>query len=369
MPIAYSADIIFTGDEWLHQHAVLVKNGIVVDIVPTHFISPIFPLTHFANCIMAPAFIDLQIYGGDGHLFAIDPSPQTLLHMLDYCNRGGAPYFLPTIATNHTDVFYRGIDAIREYWEEGGQGVLGLHIEGPWISKQKRGAHIEHLIHTPTIKQVEALLNYGRDVIKIITLAPEVCSTEIIQLIQSHDVVVSAGHSNATFDEATEAFDNGIQAATHLFNAMSQLQSRAPGMVGAIMHHEQVMCSIIPDGHHVDFTTLAIAKKVMGERLFMITDAVTETSEGFYPHRFEDDKYVSGGILSGSALNMAMGVKNCVEKAGIELDEALRMASLYPARVLGLQNKLGKILKGALASFVVLDGELQAIDHTSIIQA
>ncbi|TDH25119.1 N-acetylglucosamine-6-phosphate deacetylase [Segetibacter sp. 3557_3] len=361
MPTAYSADILFTGDEWLHQHAVLVSNGIITDIIPTQFISPVFNVTHYGGSIMAPAFIDLQIYGGLGKLFSQDPSTETLKAMLAYCKTGGASYFLPTVATNTTEVFYRAIDAVRSYWREGGTGVLGLHIEGPWINRLKRGAHVAALVQIPTLKDVSALLEYGRDVIKMITLAPEVCSAEIIQLIQANDVIVSAGHSNATFAEATQAFDDGIFLATHLYNAMSQLQSREPGLVGAIMQHDAVMSSIIPDGQHVDFAVLSIAKKVMKERLFIITDAVTDTKDGPYPHQREGNKYVAAGTLSGSALTMAAGVKNCVEYADIELDEALRMASLYPAQVIGMQNQLGRLVKGAAADFVVLDSNLEVV--------
>ena len=199
----------------------------------------------------------------------------------------------------------------------------------------------------------------------MITLAPEVCSKEVIDLVRSYGVIIAAGHSNATYAEATAAFDGGITTATHLYNAMSPLQHRQPGLVGAAMHHPTAMASIIPDGYHVDFEAIAIAKKVMGERLYMITDAVTETSEGPYPHQREGDKYVSNGILSGSALTIIKGVQNCVEKAGISLDEALRMASLYPAKVLGIQNTLGKIAKGFKAEMVVLNDDLAIVDHVT----
>lgn len=364
MPTAYSADIIFTGDAWLHQHAVVVSNGIITDIVPTHFISPIFSVTHFAGSILAPAFIDLQIYGASGRLFSNDPSVATLEAMRLYSKAGGANYFMPTVATNTNEVFYKAIDAVRDYWNAGGQGVLGLHVEGPWINRLKRGAHIAALVQIPTAKDVAALLDYGKDVIKIITLAPEVCTPEIFQLIQSYEVLISAGHSNATFAEANEAFNEGIFLATHLYNAMSPLQSREPGLVGAIMQNDNVMASIIPDGHHVDFAMVKIAKKVMSDRLFLITDAVTETTDGYYPHQRDGDKYVATGVLSGSALTMALGVKNCVEHADIELDEALRMASMYPAQVIGLHTKLGRIVKGASADFVVLDSDLQVVEQT-----
>jgi N-acetylglucosamine-6-phosphate deacetylase len=282
--------------------------------------------------------------------------------MYDYCAGGGAKYFLPTVATNTTEVFYACIDAVKEYWQQHGKGVIGLHIEGPWLNADKRGAHVEALIHSPSLDEVKDLLEYGKGVIKMITLAPEVCSSEVVALIQASGVIVSAGHSNATYKQGIEAFDSGIKAATHLFNAMSPLHHREPGLAGAIMNHSSVMSSIIPDGYHVDFATLSIAQKVMKERLFMITDAVTETNEGYYPHQLEGDKYVANGILSGSALTMIKGVRNCVNLAGLELDEALRMASLYPAQVLGLDNELGKIKKGYKADFIALSAALELVN-------
>lgn len=358
---AYTADKIFTGNEWLTSHAVLVEDGVIDSVVHLNEVAAGVSVQSFTDAIIAPAFIDLQIYGAHGNLLAVKPTIDTLTKTYEYSKAGGAAYCLPTVATNTYKVFYACIDAVKSYWESGGRGVLGLHVEGPWISKAKRGAHIEELIHSPTIEQAKALLEYGKDVIKMITLAPEACSNEVIELIQSYNVVISAGHSNATFQQATDAFNNGFTTATHLYNAMSSLQHRSPGMVGAIMQHDKVMCSIIADGYHADYAAVSIAKKIMKERLFIITDAVTETSEGYYPHTKQGDKYVASGILSGSALTMAKAVKNCVEHAGIELDEALSMASVYPAKVIKMENNFGRIAKSYEAAFVVMDEELNVI--------
>jgi N-acetylglucosamine-6-phosphate deacetylase len=357
---AVSATRIFTGIEWLSDHAVVVNDGVIDSIVPIDQAGSIAERIHYKG-LLVPAFIDIQIYGAMGSLLAVEPTASTLSKMNKYCRNGGAAYFLPTVATNTLEVMEDCIEAVRSYWQQGGEGVVGLHIEGPWINPMKRGAHIESLIHAPSVSEVTALLEKGKGVIKMITLAPEVCTEEVISSIQSYGVVVSAGHSNATYEEATKAFDKGITVATHLFNAMSPLQHRTPGMVGAILNHSSVRASIIPDGYHVDFAAVAIAKKVMRERLFMITDAVTETNKGMYPHQLVGDKYESKGILSGSALTMIKGVKNGVEHIGIELDEALRMASLYPAEVLGLQQKLGRIQRGFEAAFTFLDDQLNVV--------
>jgi N-acetylglucosamine-6-phosphate deacetylase len=359
MLTAYTADKIFTGTEWLSNHAVIVNDEIISEIVSLDSLQKNIPVLH--SHILAPAFIDVQIYGASKKLFAVYPTTESLAKLYEHCVAGGTHYFLPTVATNTYEVFYKCIDAIKEYWDKKGKGVVGLHIEGPWINKIKRGAHIESLIHSPTISEVKELLEYGKGVIKMITLAPEVCSQEIIDLVNSYNIIISAGHSNATFNVAAKAFDNGIKVATHLFNAMSPLGHREPGLPGAILQHSSVMSSIIPDGFHVDFEMINIAKKIMNERLFIITDAVTETNEGLSPHKLEGDKYVSNGILSGSALTMIKAVKNCIEKINIDLGEALRMVSLYPAKVLGLDHKLGKIKEGYKSKLVLLDKDINVI--------
>lgn len=357
---AITADEIFTGHEWLFDHAVITDNDKIDSIVPVAALPQGIAVKHLTG-LLVPAFIDIQIYGAHGSLLAVAPTAATLYKMYDYCKAGGAPYFLPTVATNSYEVIYKCIDAVANYWKQGGEGVIGLHVEGPWISKVKRGAHIEAFIHSPTVDEVGELLQKGKGIIKVITLAPEECSTEVLNLVREHGVIISAGHSNATYEQATNAFDTGIATATHLFNAMSGFQHRAPGMVGAIFNHPSVMCSIVPDGYHVDFAAISIAKKILNERLFIITDAVTETSEGLYPHQLVGDKYEAGNILSGSALTMIKAVRNCVRHAGIDLDEALRMASLYPAKVLQMDHALGKIAPGYTASFTVLDKNLNVV--------
>ncbi len=350
----YIADRIFTGETWLTNHAVVVNNGILEAVVPVSSLSSSQHTEQFDNCFIAPAFIDLQIYGAYGKLLSVFPEVDSLYKLKEYCEKGGAAFCLPTVATNTKEVFFKSIDAIKDYSSKGGEGILGIHMEGPWINPIKRGAHIESLIHPPTIKEAEELLNYGKGVIRMITLAPEVCSKEVMDLILSHNIVISAGHSNATYEEATTGFATGITAVTHLYNAMSPLQHRQPGLAGAAMDDATVMASIIPDGHHVDYAAIRIAKQVMKERLFVITDAVTDTTEGSYPHIKVGDKYEAANILSGSALTMAQAVQNLVNFAKIELGEALRMCSLYPARVLGIKEQ-GRIEKGYNARMVVID--------------
>lgn len=361
---AYCNGRIFTGTQILENQCVLTENEKIIGLVEPQNIPNEAERIDLNGHLLAPAFMDIQLYGGNGHLFGEFPSVEALAATYDYCLAGGATHFLPTVATNSEAIMLAAIEAVRDYWAQGGKGVLGLHLEGPYINTAKRGAHlIEHIKHHPSVSDIKKWLDKGKGIVKIMTLAPEVCSDEIIELLQSNNVLVSAGHTNATYAEAMTAFDKGIHLATHLFNAMSPLQHRAAGVVGAIFEHPSVQVSLVPDGYHVDFEVIRIAKKVLGERLFFITDAVTENTEGAYSHRLEGDKYViADGTLSGSALTMVKCVQNGIEKVHIPLEEALRMASLYPAKAVGLAHQFGRIEKGYAADFVLLDENLSIIN-------
>jgi N-acetylglucosamine-6-phosphate deacetylase len=353
------AEKLFTGEDWLYNHDIVIEDGIIQSLFPgtgTPFV------TNNVETFLVPAFVDFQVYGAAQKLFSVYPEAETLQVMHEVFSKEGTCLFQPTLATNTAAIFRKGIDAVRTYWKAGGKGVAGLHLEGPWINPVRKGAHIESEIHSPIIEEVKELLAYGQGVVKTITLAPEVCSEEVLDLLLSSEVVLSAGHSNATYTEAMKSFDRGIPAVTHLFNAMSPLHHREPGLAGAALQHNGVAASIIPDGHHVDFAAIAIAKKLMGERLFAITDAVTETTEGAYRHHRVGDKYECNGTLSGSAISMYDAFFRLVNKVGIDVEEALRMCSLYPARLLKMQHLYGKIAPGSTAQFVVLDRQLGLVD-------
>ncbi|MBN8786432.1 MAG: N-acetylglucosamine-6-phosphate deacetylase [Terrimonas sp.] len=358
MKKAYTNCSIFTGADKLTGKAILVHNNIILDVVNDTDIDISWQQEDLKGLNIAPAFIDLQIYGGNGKLFSAALNVEALEATYQYCAAGGCSQFMITIATNTIDVFLKGIEAVRAYWNQGGKGLLGLHLEGPYLNPEKKGAHIYECIKTPAMDEVKMLLDKGRGVVKMMTVAPEMCSEEIITYLMEHNIIVSAGHSNATYHEAMQKFSLGIPAATHLFNAMSPFQSREPGMVGAV-YNSNVKSSIVADGIHVDFVALSISKRLMGERLFFITDAVTEASTGGYQHVFKGDRYtLPNGTLSGSALTMIQAVKNAVTFAGISLEEALRMASTYPAQLLNEKIPFGRIEKNYAADFVVFDDAL-----------
>jgi N-acetylglucosamine-6-phosphate deacetylase len=355
MKQAFLADEIFTGTETLTAKAILIENNIVTGIVPAGSEPPSFIAASFPDCMIVPAFIDMQLYGGNGKLFSHSLDSDSLESTLAYCKSGGCSHFMITMATNSTENFLKGIEAAGAYLASGKKGLLGLHLEGPWISPAKRGAHIEAFIKKPTRKEVLEILDKGKGIVKMITLAPEQCDDEILELLMDHGILISAGHSNASYAQASHAFNIGVPAATHLFNAMSPLQGREPGMVGAIYDDQNVMSSIICDGVHVDYSSVRISKKMMGERLFFITDAVTSINEGYYKHVFKGDRYtLPDGTLSGSCMTMMSTFKNAVEHAGISIEESLKMCSTYPAGLLK-DPFLGRIQPGRQADFNIIN--------------
>jgi N-acetylglucosamine-6-phosphate deacetylase len=361
---AYFNGRIFNGEKMLKDVCVVTSNNNIVEIVDEKNCPINAKRIDLKNNILAPAFIDLQIYGGNGALFGEYPSVSALEKTYNYCLAGGAAHFMPTVATHSESVMFAAIDAVKKYWETGGKGVLGLHLEGPFINAKKRGAHlIEFVKENPSVSDVKRLLKYGKGVVKMMTIAPEIVSDEVIALLQKNGVVLSIGHSNATFVEAKNAIAKGIHAATHLFNAMSPFAHRELGVVGAIYDDKKICTSVVADGYHVDFQAIKISKTILKERIFLITDAVTKNLDGQYNHRLEGDKYViSDGTLSGSALTMLKAVQNCVEKVGISLEESLRMAALYPARIMHLERKFGRIKKGFSDDFIVFDNAFNLID-------
>jgi N-acetylglucosamine-6-phosphate deacetylase len=369
MTTTYYNGTIYTGSEILRRHAVVTEGKRITKIIPwvggPAAQKPASAKEDTGIDLeggnLAPAFIDLQLYGGEGLLFSDHPSVESIEATYRYSLEGGAAYIQPTMATQSDDLIHKAIGAVAEYQALGLPGVIGLHLEGPYINPVKRGAHREDLIQVPEKNKLQNLVAKAGHNLTMMTLAPERCDPELVRLLIESGVRVSAGHTNATCAEALRGFDLGIPAATHLFNAMTPLGHRAPGMVGALLDRRDVYASIVADGHHVDFAVIRLAKRLLGDKLYLITDAVTANSKGVYQHQLageKRDKYVlPNGTLSGSALTMIKAVRNCVEHVRIPLDEALRMASLYPARLMGLDGRLGAIKPGMEAALVWFDGD------------
>jgi len=345
---------IFTGAAFIKGYAVEVRDGRISALRPASSVEMDSPIETLKG-VLAPAFIDLQIYGGNGRMFSLEPSVESLTATYQYCAQGGAAHFMATVATNAPAIMETAMDAVSSYWKQGLPGLLGLHLEGPYLNPAKKGAHLPRYLKTPTMEEVKALLRKARGTLKMMTLAPECCEPDIIRYLMDEGVLVSAGHSNASYEQAMEGFRIGIPAATHLYNAMSPLEHRAPGLIGAIF--DGTACSsIVADGIHVNFPAVRIAKKILNERLFLITDAVTDAQTDSYTYVRDGDRYVTeNGTLAGSTLTLGKAVKNLIDHGIATPAEALRMASLYPARVAGKDRELGRIAPGYAADWVLLD--------------
>jgi N-acetylglucosamine-6-phosphate deacetylase len=347
---------LYTGEKEIAGEGLLIRDKHIAGLTDIGSVPSDCEIIDCSGLHIAPGLIDLQIAGGGGILFSSFPTAESIDKIAASIVSSGTTSFLIVLPTNSMEVYKKAIEAIKSHPHP---AIPGLHLEGPWISMAKRGAHSVDHIKKPDPGEIEELLKEAEGVIKMITIAPELCSHEVISLMRTYGVVVCAGHSNATFGESRVGFDSGIQSVTHLFNAMSILHHRDPGLPGAAFETENIFASIIADGIHVDYSTISIAKKIMNERLYLVSDAVEESNSGAVQHMRKADRFVlPDGTLSGSALTMMQAVKNCVENVGIPIDEALRMASTYPAKLMGYKD-IGKVAKGYKADLVVFDKEYQ----------
>ncbi len=362
MITAFLNATIFTGEKTISGKALIIENEFIKEISDIKLIPGDIIKIDCKNGNLAPGLIDLQIYGGGGYLFSNNPTSPALKSITKSLRSNGTTGYFLTLATNSLEVFREAIKVVKENPHP---ELLGLHFEGPHINPIKRGAHLVQYIKKPVRKEVEDLLREADGVLRMITLAPEMCDVEIIKLLKENGVIISAGHSNATFKEATVGFNNGITTTTHLFNAMSPFHHRETGLPGAVFLHNEASASIIADGIHVDYETLKVCKKLLQERLFLITDAVEEVREGAYVHVKQADRFtLPDGTLSGSCLTMLQAVKNCVKHAAIPLDEALRMASTYPAQLINSVDT-GIIKPGYKANLVVFTDDFR-VSHTVV---
>ncbi|KUG09469.1 N-acetylglucosamine-6-phosphate deacetylase [Solirubrum puertoriconensis] len=362
MRYALTNAILHTGYAELLHHAVIISGDQIEAVVPTAELPADIAVHDLGGLHVAPGLIDLQVYGADQVLFSTHPTVAVLARMQAAFCQQGTTHFLATMPTNSPVLMREAVQAGKAFRQQHPNGgLLGVHLEGPYISHEKKGAHQAEFIRVPDVAELREWLHLGEGALRMLTMAPEVATPEAVALLREAGVVLSAGHTNATYAQATTAFRSGFTAATHLFNAMSALTGREPGVVGAVYDSAIAYASIIADGVHCDFASVRISQKLMGERLFLITDAVAESPEGAYQFRHAGDRFVDRqGTLAGSALSMLQAVRNCVQHVGISLAESLRMATLYPARVLGLENHLGLVAPGYQASLCLFDDALEA---------
>ena len=341
---------IYNGDDYFIGQALLIKGSVIHGIFPKHAIPEDYVQIDVEGANICPGLIDLQIYGAGEDLFSAVLSAESISRIDNSLLAAGCTSYLLTLATNSLSVFK---EAIAVFNSTESSVALGLHLEGPFLNSTKRGAHTAELILKASPENIEELLHDAKDAVKMMTVAPELLDDSCLDLLLESGILLSAGHSAARFAEGIAAFDKGIQATTHLWNAMSAFHHRETGLSGATFRHPQARASIIVDGIHVDYEAVRLSKQLLDRRLFLITDAVAPCSTGIYQHLLNKDHFtLPDGTLSGSALTLLKAIQNCVEHVGIALDEAIRMATLYPAALLG-RSDIGQFVEGSRANILV----------------
>lgn len=361
---------VFNGEDLFEDHAVVIDGKIIDDVLPRQDLAADIAIERdLQGGLLVPGFIDIQVNGGGGVLFNDTPTVETIRTIGRVHRRYGTTGFLPTLITGTVDVMQQALEAVAQAIAEQAPGVLGIHLEGPYLNKERKGAHDAakfRLIDEAGLDMI-ASLRVGKT---LITIAPELTTPGMIKRIVDAGVIVCAGHSTANYQQAREALKAGISGFTHLFNAMMPLQSRDPGMVGAALDDERGWFSIIADGYHNHPTSFRIAvnaKKPGGALL--VTDAMPTVGAVEKSFRFGNETIHSvngrcsnaAGSLVGSDLDMISAVNNTADFAKINWFEAVRMASLYPARALGIADTLGYIKPDYIANFVGLDANREIV--------
>ncbi|MFZ7174383.1 N-acetylglucosamine-6-phosphate deacetylase [[Pasteurella] aerogenes] len=360
--------VIYTAKEILYGYAVLVDNDIVVAVIPQEQLDENIHCIDLKGNNLTAGFIDLQLNGCGGVMFNEQTSVETLEIMQATNLKSGTTSFLPTFITAPDEEMKSAVTIMRNYLAKYQNQALGLHLEGPYLSIEKKGVHRAEYIRTIS-PEMKAFLCENADVITKLTLAAENPTADFIAEFVQKGIVVSLGHSNASYAQAKAAIDQGIRFATHLHNAMSPISSgRELGVVGAVLDSD-IYSGIIIDGLHVDFANIKIDKKIKGDKLCIVTDATAAAGadiESFYfvgkKVYVRDGKcYDENGTIGGSSVTMIKSIENAVKHVGIPLDEALRMANYYPAKAIQMDHKLGSIAVGKVANLTVFNNEFNVL--------
>jgi N-acetylglucosamine-6-phosphate deacetylase len=359
---------ILIGRELVTGHSVVIEDG-RIESVSAGDIPSGTDTVDLHGCTLVPGFIDTQVNGGGDRLFNDDPSVETIAAIGRVHRQFGTTGFFPTLISDDTAKIAAAMDAACTAIAADVPGVLGVHIEGPFLNPAKKGIHDPTKLRPISNSDVE-LLSRPTGGKTIVTLAPEAVPADAIKRLANAGVVVSAGHTRATADQIFEALRNGVRGFTHLFNAMSQLGSREPGVVGAALYDENSWCGIIVDGHHVDPRVLKIALRATALRRFMLVSDAMPSVGGSKAFMLNGERISAAGgkcvnaqgTLAGSDLDMASAVRNSVATLGLDLARAAMMASSNPAAFLGLDHEFDRIAPGYRANLVLLDEQLQVME-------
>lgn len=353
---------VLTRDGWLNQQQITLQGNHIlsIDAAPNAHHLPYYKGS------LVPGFIDVQVNGGGGVLFNHDCSVGALEQMMKAHLQYGSTAMLPTFITDDFAAMARAAEAVIAARRQGVAGIIGVHFEGPWLYAGRKGVHRADYMRVPTAAELALLKNPELGVV-MVTLAPEMVTTEIISQLAEAGIRVMLGHTDASAELANQAFAAGAVGCTHLFNAMSQLQGRSPGVVGACLANDSY-AGIIIDGHHVAPEACRLAYKAKGvERLMLVTDAMsfaaTDADQcdlfGVTIRREDDRLTTADGTLAGSCLTMITALQNAIRLCGMPLADAARMASTTPATLLGIEQRQGHLAAGMLADMVLLNDTLQ----------
>ena len=362
---ALLAGRVFDGNRWRDDAAVLIRDGRVAGIARWSEVPSDWPEVRLHPGVMlAPGFIDLQVNGGGGVLLNEQPTAEGMRAIARAHRRYGTTGCLPTLITDTRDRMRTAIAAARSI--SGRDGILGLHLEGPFISPKRPGVHPVDRIAEAGESDIELLSELAETGASLVTLAPECVPSGFIRKLASSGIRVSIGHSEASADVVMRAVSDGATGVTHLYNAMQPLSGRSPGIIGTALTETRLTAGLIVDGIHVDPVSIRLAFAAKHDAIALVTDAMP--SVGSSLHRFDllgrtitlDNGRLAtvDGTLAGAHLDMASAVRNAVRLAQIPLENALRAASLTPARFLGLDRERGTLVAGARADLVALNDDL-----------
>lgn len=370
----FSGMKILYEQKWLENHAVIVEKNIIKAIIPTEMIAHHLPAAHHqfpSNYSLVPGFIDLHIHGANGH-DVMDADPHAIMNISKALAQEGVTGFLATTMTADNQQIEAALSNVANaVSHEQGAKILGVHLEGPFIAKTKMGAQRGDAIQPANIALLKHWQNIAKNTIKLITLAPELPSAiDFIKKILAMDIVVSIGHTNATYDETIAAINEGCTYATHLFNAMRTIHQREPGAQVALLLANTVNAELIVDGIHLHQAMIEMALRIKGkDKLILVTDAIRAKCLGDGQFELGGQKVnvqagkatLSDGTLAGSVLRMPQAIKNLIDFSLCSLLDAILMATYNPACILGLEMQKGTISVGKDADLVILDAATQVV--------
>lgn len=357
---------LYTNGQLLEHQTISIDQGQIVKLEACS--DTVYDYEH-----LAPALVDIHVNGGEQYHFTAHPTEEALRDVEFSAQKNGVGYVLPALITSSPENICTALDITRAYLQKNPySGILGLHLEGPFISEKKRGAHMNKYVRVPDDSLLDEIIKRGDGVLKMITIAPEHFTDRQISMLLEAGIAVSLGHTDCTYKRAMEAFDLGVNLITHLFNAMSPLHHREPGLVGAALAHDNVYTPVILDGVHADFEAVKIALKMKKDRLLFISDVLFQNHvktefkwEEFDAKLIQGDYINADGNLAGATISLADCVKNGVEVLGLSVEKSIQKSTAIPAEVLKL--KVGKIEPDYPARFCTFDDDLSGFKYLNFL--